>query len=264
MRFRPSLDFADGATREVARLMGPRAIGLAAAQFNDFTKIHFWKYRKVAPDSMGTSRTLAKFENGDPAVIETPVDKGRLVVFTSGWNPVDSQLARSSKFVPLMTALLELGDSKRFAADQTVVGGIVNLPAEGSDATEYVVKTPSGKTQKLAKGAVAFSGTDEPGVYEVETPAGPRHFAVNLDPSESKTAPLAVETLEQFGVKLANPSKPVMDREQLRQLRNVELEGRQKFWRWLVLAAVGVLIVETWLAGRLDRPRPAATEALAS
>ncbi|HEX6030060.1 MAG TPA: lipid II flippase MurJ, partial [Tepidiformaceae bacterium] len=34
MKFRPSFDWRDGAVREVGRLMGPRVIGLAAAQLN--------------------------------------------------------------------------------------------------------------------------------------------------------------------------------------------------------------------------------------
>jgi putative peptidoglycan lipid II flippase len=34
MRYRPALDLQDAATREVLRLMGPRVVGLAAAQFN--------------------------------------------------------------------------------------------------------------------------------------------------------------------------------------------------------------------------------------
>jgi putative peptidoglycan lipid II flippase len=41
MRFRPTLNFADGATREVGRLMGPRAVGLAAGQFNFFITTYF-------------------------------------------------------------------------------------------------------------------------------------------------------------------------------------------------------------------------------
>ena len=77
---------------------------------------------------------------------------------------------------------------------------------------------------------------------------------MNLDPAESKTSPLPVETLEQFGCRLVNPARKPLDREQLRQMHNAELEGRQKLWRWLILAAIGVLIVETWLAGRIKRP----------
>ena len=40
-----------------------------------------------------------------------------------------------------------------------------------------------------------------------------------------------------------------------RQLQNQELEGRQKLWRWLIVAAVGLLVFETLLAGRLARER---------
>ena len=36
-------------------------------------------------------------------------------------------------------------------------------------------------------------------------------------------------------------------------LHNTELEARQKLWRWLIVAALVVLILESWLAGRLTR-----------
>ncbi len=44
-------------------------------------------------------------------------------------------------------------------------------------------------------------------------------------------------------------------------MQNAELEGRQKLWRWLILATIGILIVETGLAGRIKRVRPAHTQA---
>ena len=39
----------------------------------------------------------------------------------------------------------------------------------------------------------------------------------------------------------------------IRQQRDTELESRQKIWRWLVVGALGVLIVETFWAGRAAR-----------
>ncbi len=36
-------------------------------------------------------------------------------------------------------------------------------------------------------------------------------------------------------------------------LQNAELESRQKLWRWLILVTLGVLLLETWLAGRAAR-----------
>jgi len=38
-----------------------------------------------------------------------------------------------------------------------------------------------------------------------------------------------------------------------RFMRNNELENRQKFWRWLVVGVLGLLALETALAGRLSR-----------
>ena len=237
---------------------------LAGPQFNDFTKIHFWKYRRIDPSVLGDARVLARFENGDAAVVEKPLGKGRLVVLTSGWDPADSQLARSSKFVPLMSALLQGRDAPPLDAANHTVDDRVPLPAVAEGGKTRVVHKPDGSTVTPEPGASSFAETDEPGVYTVDAAGGDGAwtFAVNLDPAESKTSPLHVETLEQFGCRLASPAPKPVDREHLRQMQNAELEGRQKLWRWLILAAIGVLIVETWLAGRLVRPRPTRVEAL--
>ena len=246
--------------REVA-FDHPLFAPFAGPQFNDFTKVRFWKHRRLDPKALGDSRVIAGFETGDPAVLEKLVGKGRLVVFSSGWAPADSQLARSSKFVPLMAALLEGRGPRAFDTAVHLVNGKVNLPvSEGAaNAKGPIVHKPDGSTVAVPAGQSAFTGTDQPGVYTVDTEDGVRSFAVNLDPAESLTAPLSVETLEQFGCRLAKGEKALPDREQLRQMQNVELEGRQKLWRWVILTAIGVLIVETWLAGRLSRgPSPMA------
>ena len=110
----------------------------------------------------------------------------------------------------------------------------------------------------LAPGTSTFYETDTPGVYSVETAKGAREFAVNLDPSESKTAPLPRR--DPGAIRLPpgdEPSRIETDREMMRQMQNAELEGRQKLWRPVILAAISVLIVETWLAGWHGRPRPA-------
>jgi len=77
-------------------------------------------------------------------------------------------------------------------------------------------------------------------------------------------APLAVERLEQLGVRMATAGPGPADRERIRQMQNAELEGRQKLWRWPILAAIVTLIVETWLAASRGRARPTRAEALAT
>ncbi|WP_435015318.1 BatA domain-containing protein [Tundrisphaera sp. TA3] len=224
----------------------------ASPQFNDFTKIHFWKRRSWPSDALGPdARVLARFEGGDPAVVEKAAGKGRIVVLASGWTPADGQLARSSKFVPLMAALLDRGDATPEATDLRVGDPIPLSPDARS------VRTPDGSDVPVEAGSASFAATESPGVYAIES-AGrkTRLVAVNLDPAESKTAPLPIETLEQFGCRMASPTREAAERESRRQMQNAELEGRQKAWRWLILATIGVLILETGLAGWLGRPRP--------
>ncbi|VTR96225.1 N-terminal double-transmembrane domain-containing protein OS=Singulisphaera acidiphila (strain ATCC BAA-1392 / DSM 18658 / VKM B-2454 / MOB10) GN=Sinac_0403 PE=4 SV=1: BatA: VWA_2 [Gemmata massiliana] len=224
----------------------PLFAALSGPQFSDFTKVHFWKHRRVTEPHLTGARILARFDDGDPAVLEKAVGRGRFVVFTSGWQPADSQLARSSKFVPMLTGLLELRAGRATVDTNYRIGD--RVPLQPASAVTDVRK-PDGSTAALAPEATSFDGTDQPGVYTLETAAGLRTFAVNLDPAESLTAPLPVETLEQFGCRLAKRGADDQRAAIERQQRNAELERNQAIWRILILAAVAVLLVETGLAG---------------
>ena len=77
---------------------------------------------------------------------------------------------------------------------------------------------------------------------------------MNLDPSESRTAPLSPEELEQAGVPVSRAAgAPPPETERRTLLQGVEAESRQKLWRWLIAAALAVLLIETVLAGRALR-----------
>jgi hypothetical protein len=236
---------------------------LAAPQFNDFTKILFWKHRRLDEGRLGGARVVARFDDNDPAILEKPLDAGRLVVLTSGWQPADSQLARSSKFVPIIIALLERRAGRRIEAPSFHIGDQVPLPAQHS-SEGIKVHRPDGSVSTLSSDAKFFTSTDQPGVYSVNTPAGPRPFAVNIDPQESLTSPLPAESLEQLGCRLAKRVREVPDERHERQMRDVELEGTQALWRWVALVVLIVLLGETWLAGRISRSRSAGTETLTS
>ena len=228
----------------------------ASPRFSDFTKIHFWKHRRLNMDKTPAAKVLARFDNGDPALIQVAVGQGTLFVLTSGWQPVDSQLALSSKFVPLLYSMLEQSGGIKAQLSQYTVGDAVLLPglaAAANTNTSAMVRKPDGSQVKLATGE-KFTQTDLPGIYTVaSTP--PVRFAVNLDPAESETAPLPIEELERLGVPVKAPSaQNASELERKRQhLQAAELEHRQKLWRWLIVAALVVLVGETLLAGWLTR-----------
>ena len=104
----------------------------ADPRFNDFSKIHFWKYRRLDAGAIPSARPLAKFDSGDPALIEVPLGRGRVLILTSGWQPEDSQLALSTKFVPLLYAMLEQSGAPAPLPTQYHVGDIIPLAAGGS------------------------------------------------------------------------------------------------------------------------------------
>ena len=228
----------------------------AGPHFNDFTQIHFWKYRRLTPAHLRGANILARFENGDAALAEWQLGKGRFFALTSGWQPSDSQLARSWKFVLLISGFVEIGGTGKSDRVYFVVNEPVTLreqQQENRNDPMEVVK-PDGTKAALASDARAFVDTDQPGLYKLSTRDGTETFAVNLDPQESRTAALTPETLEQLGCRLVNSTAVAKNDEREQQLQDVTLESRQKFWQWLILAALGLLVAETWFAGRATTP----------
>lgn len=234
----------------------------ADPRFSDFTKIHFWQYRKLDPATLPGARVVAKFDSGDPALLEMPVGKGKIYVLNSGWHPDDSQLAVSSKFVPLLWSLLELSGGVASFATQYAIGERATLPA-GISATG--VLAPDGITTPLAAGAADFAVPAQPGIYTLAGGAKPQRFAVNLEPTESRTAPLSTDDLEQLGVPVARPKAEVVATvENKTMLQGIESENRQKLWRWFIAATLAVLLVETALAGWTARRAAMRTEEVAT
>ena len=223
----------------------------ADPRFGDFTKIHFWKHRRVTLPKESATRTIAWFDNGDPFLLEHPLGKGRLLIATAGWHPADSQLALSTKFVPLIDGLLRRPDGALVEA-QYAVHDRIALPPPQNAEEKRSIRGPDGRQVELAANASTFDGADRPGIYRLNYAGRETPLAVNLPADESRTQPLAVEELEQLGAVLAKPSLSAGEiAQQRRQLQVVELENRQKLWRWLIVGVLVLLVAETALAGHL-------------
>lgn len=221
----------------------------AEAKFADFSGIHFWKHRQWTGSLPDGARALVQFDDGDPAVIEWQRDQRRSWMFLSGWHPADSQLARSTKFVPLIWRILEHAMGDRPLVSTASVGEALPIP---TDATAAVIRKPDESITNWSAGATEPLVAEEPGIYQVEAGTEVVTLAVNLPPEESRTDPLAPEQLEAYGVKwsakAAVPTAaPVA--EQLRQQQLVELEHQQQLWRWALVIAIGLLVLESLLAG---------------
>ncbi|QDT33075.1 BatA domain-containing protein [Thalassoglobus polymorphus] len=235
-------------------------------RFADFSKLRFWKHREFDLKNFSEHQVLASFENGSPAIFELKVGSGQLVVFASGWNRSDSDLAVWSKFVPMMNGLLEYLGGQRSFRPVYFAGNKITLQEFGFIEEKVVLKSPSGEISSLSNEEPLQ--LKHPGIYSIGTseenlssPDAVR-FAVNLPPDESKTDPLSMDLLSAAGVPIKNvtslSNSPSPDKVTERQLMNRELESKQQLWKWLLVAAICVLFFETALAGWKQRqPQPA-------
>jgi len=241
----------------------PLLAPFADARFNNFTSIHFWSYRRLMMSDLPEARLVARFDQGDPAIVEVPIGQGRLLLLTAGWHTADSQLALSTKFVPFLFSVLELGGALHPAPVQCRVGDVVSLSSLGLPTNQLVaVVRPDGTRATLAAGATALEDTPVPGVYRLTAGSHTAFLAVNLDATESRTAPLAPDEWARLVPPPAGstPKTPIPTTAP-RHLKYAEIEQNQKLWRWFIVAALGVLLVETWLAGHHTRRLAAPTHA---
>ncbi len=238
----------------------------ADTRLRDFTKIRFWHHRLVQwkDDEPNRPEVLAKFDNGDPAMLlwsnvgqaaalpaqaatqrVAPLSKGQLLVLTSGWHPADSQLALSTKFVPLLFGWLEAAGFSHEAAQNLLVGDALPI----GDARSSIVQ-PDGTTIESAGG---IARAEMPGFFKITQGGETRVIAVNLPPEEGRIHPMEPQKLAEAGVKLAGgggDAGAVMTAEEKQRLDAGEEEARQRMWLWVLVSLLAVLVWETWLAGR--------------
>jgi hypothetical protein len=215
----------------------------ADERLRDFTKLRFWKHRKLTLPKDAPLEVLARFDQGDPAILARSLGKGRLVLLTSGWHPADSQLALSTKFVPLLYGWLEAAGFRNEQAVSLLVGDVLPLEAATS------IMTPDGQTLTPKPGDTIR--TETPGIY---TLGKDRLIAVNIAPEEGRITPMDLAKLRELGVRVeegdvdATASAKAEDKE---RLAITEQEARQRAWIWLLGSLLAILAWETWLAGRI-------------
>ena len=188
---------------------------------NDFSNIRIWKHQRLANLDDSIQQTL-RLDNGAPFLLRKDVvgndDQayGKLWVLTSGWQPSQSQFALSTKFVPILLGML--GENHQLAPESLVVG------------------QPFGDDQVA----------DEPGFITTDDGV----LAINLAPSESQTHPIDPDRFSQLGAVVSTPEIRHQDATAKRALRDVELESRQGWWRWLILGTLGLVAIETVISAR--------------
>ncbi len=219
----------------------------ALAVFRDLQKsllaeVEFYGYWRVRANP-GTA-VLASFDEGDPALLESRVGTGKMLMLTSSLDSSWTDFPLHPAYVPFLNRLIDYVTQLQVRPSSSRVGAL--LPLSKDLPPGWNVIDPAGRrVLELGKQAPEYLKLDLPGYYEVRANRTTDWVAVNGSPLESKLDRVSREEfLKSFlsdEVASTDESPPEAEAE--------EKPGLSIWWLALLAAAV-VLIAEALLANR--------------
>ena len=244
-----------------------------APRSGDFSTARFYSYRALT--AAKDASVIARFDTGEPALVERAAGRGRVIVFAStldlNWNdlalkpmflPFVHQLGRHLSGFKEQPAWLTIGQVLDVDAAEIAAGATSASAARA--AAGRAILTPSGQRRDLQAAVAATPGATAPaaalelteqGFYEIRgsgRDAGPTIVAAsnvslaesNLDRMDPKELVAAVTGNGPSGSTSGQDVLP--DEAQ---------ELAQRVWWYLLFAGILLLIAETALAHRYSRVR---------
>ena len=195
----------------VFRSFGDRAAALTQARFTRTARVDLPDSVDATRDTAGPPHVLARFDHGDPALIEYRPGSGRALLFASGLGMDWNDLPRHPGFVPFLQEIVRYlagpGESPPDVLPADVPAGVPPVPGVTTD------------------------------------PASGRRLAVNVDVRESDPRPLTPEAF------LARVDSTRAERVGAASaVGGAAQEAEQSLWWYFLLAMVLVLVGEAWLA----------------
>jgi hypothetical protein len=213
------------------------------------------------PETDGAAAQVAlAFTNGDPAIVEKRVGRGRTVLVTTAADASWSAWPMWPSYVPIVQEIVAEAVRSRTSQRNLVVGQSLGGETRAPADAEATIERPSGEREPLRLAAEAdharwtYRKVDRAGIYRVEfgAPLGrDEFFAANVLTAEGNMAKISLDELrddvwpgvafEPFGGQSSTetPTAPIARRDSLHH--------------WLLLAALALVLTETALACWLGR-----------
>jgi hypothetical protein len=246
----------------------------AGPRSGDFGTARFYRARGFAPHD--SARVMARFDDGSVAMAERTLGRGAVAVWTSTLDVYWNDLALQPVFLPFVQRSAEHLSGHPDAVSAFTVGQVVDLAdpdaleAAGLASAEAAGLAEGGDALALAPAGSSFPVAateghrylplEEAGFYVVRPPGSeperPFTLAVNVDLEESDLE--ALDPQEMVSQLLAPPGSltegPTFA---AAQLRRADQERRQSLWRYLIMAAFALLLLETGVSNWMSRRREA-------
>ncbi len=221
----------------------------------DFGKGRFYQYIQAVP--LKSSKVLASFDDGSPALFEKVYGTGRVLCFTSTIDREWTDLPIHGVYLPFLyeaikyLALKRTAEKPDYHIDDIVELGGYQLPP----GTEVAIFNPMGeetRTEINENGGVFYDATEHPGIYSVHiSDKQPRYFVVNPDTVESD---LAARDSEELTSMLTGGEKAVSTQVATAEMitkYHGEVEKNQGVWWYLMLGVFLLAVGEMFIANRI-------------
>ncbi|MFQ5928976.1 MAG: hypothetical protein ACE5MK_04715, partial [Acidobacteriota bacterium] len=212
----------------------------------------FYSYWRLSPKP--DASVLARFNEGDPALTEKSLGKGKILVFASSLDPIWTDFPLRSAYVPFWYRLAQ------YAAgwQRTPAAREINQVLPVQDSLLESVPGTSGTWNLIDPRGHRVLGLDQedpgliqlkiPGHYEIRSNKKTDWAAVNCRPQESDLSPVAMEDFLAVFV----PREARIEEASLAEAGQ-DKDRQQSLW-WLFLMAAGaVFVAESLVANRAAR-----------
>lgn len=217
-----------------------------------FSNARFFDHAVLSVES--GAEVLARFDNGDPALVSIDVDKGRVLIFASSADDASNDLPLKAVYAPfwqLMLRYLENFEERKHWLDigETIAPREFLEEAASSGEKEkpgldeaIVVLDPD--KERLPAGPKSGDiVVDKSGFYEIRSMDLNTDVAVNADPAESDLAHGDPEEMVA-GWASAKPQTFFDDEPPTPE----EQDQRQQIWKLLLIAALVLFLLELFLS----------------
>ena len=247
------------------RLDHPIFQPFAKPHSGSFSSARFFNHARLSV--AGGAEVPARFDNGDPALVSIGLDKGRVLVFASSADDALNDLPLKAVYAPFWQQMLRYLEGFREQRHWVNVGDLVAprkilvetalRHAKGSPDPKDAIAILDPKKRRLAWTPDSEDVIlDYTGFYEIRTVNLNAAVAVNTVPRESD---LTHGNAEEMVAGWLSSRPAVISRDE--RSTPEEQDKRQRFWLFLLIAAVlflsGESLLSNWrltVDSKADRP----------
>ena len=211
----------------------------------------FFSYWRLEPAS--DASVLARFSEGDPALVERSIGKGKVLVFASSLDPIWTDFPLRSAYVPFWYRMAQYTAGWQPRPSTHQVSQVIPVESssqetEGTSGSWNLIDPEGQRVLGLDERHPDFVQLKMPGHYEVRSQKRTDWIAVNTPPQESDLRGITLEEFQavfvpvQSRVEEAGLAPSIQERDQLQSL----------WWIFLLTAAM-VFWAESLVANRTQK-----------